>query len=401
MGLRRECRLLPAVLGFMYLALIAGAYLAPVPPGVKAAIAPDDVSIVYWDGYSLVAVKGSSTLVSVNGEALVLEGVVARAACSWSGYLAVTGSHGPYMLLAVLGPEGSWNAVETPGTPVALVCTGEGPLAASSLGPRLTVLSLEGLWLVRGAEDLLERRPGYVYVSVGAPILALGSGALLWSSEPIALTPSRGEWSIVGASATPWGLALYGSLGDDGVVAWLSGEAVAIDAGSYEEIEAVSGGQRPLAVVRVEGQVPLLVELSSPGGGAAHRYYPYAPMIYRGAFAGEGVAGFSEILVGVGSAAVAVESLGYAPLEDAGVVSRTNEASLYPLSWSYREEPVTVEYLGAPQEGPQPVYTGEALGLRVVEAGAERLSAAASAMVLGAAAATYIARHASKSCPYS
>jgi len=396
---RRECRLLPAAVLVLYAALIVGGYLAPQPPELAAAIAGgDDVEIVYWDGSTLVAVRGSDTVIHWGGEWLELKGAVAEAACTWDGYLAIAASRGPYTLLARLGPDGSWASAETPGTPVALACPEGSPIAAASLGPRLAVASLEGGWLLRGVEGLLERRPGAVYVSVGAPIIVLGGGAVAWLGGGGEALAAPEGWSFAGAAETPWGAALYGSAGGDGVIAWLGGEALLVDAGASERVEAVSGGGRPVvAVVKVEGQVPALLEVLRPGSAAAHRYYPYTPMIYRGAYAGEGVAGFRETLVGLGPAAVAAGSLGYAPLGDAGVVAATSSVRVAPASWEAEAWRVDGEPLGPLPEGPPPA-PGEPVELRVVEAWAERLSSAAAAAVLGAAAAAYVLRAAWEGC---
>ncbi len=397
--MRRECRLLPAVVLTMYAFIVLGGYLAPQPPGVAAALAPEGVKLVYWSPTAAVAVEGSDTVVGWEGGWLKLPGVVAVAACEWRGTLGLLAAHGPYTLLAELGPEG-WRAATAPGSPRALACSDGGPVAAVSLGGRLEVLTLSGRFLVEGAGGLLEPlSPGRALVAVGAPVLVLGRGAILWGPEPSLLEAPEG-WHLRGASATGRGLALYGSAGGDGIIAWLEGEMILVDAGSREEVDALSSGARPVAVVRVEGQVPVLLELAPRGAAAVLRYYPHAPMIYGSGYSGETLAGFTETLVGMGPAAVAARSLGYAPLGEAGVIARAAGVSVAAATWEPTVKPLRVESLGEPLEAPKP-EPGEPLELRVEEPAVDRLSSAAAAAVLGAAGVAYVLRLASRSCPYA
>lgn len=373
-----SCGLVIAViLAFFYLTAVIGLALSATPGPALAVVVESDSRILYWDREYMIVLRGVETLVYSGGSWWLVKGYLAKAACRGSETLYVLAARGPYT--AVIGVKGETaNAFAVPGTPLALSCGDGGAALLASFGGSLAVATERKAYrLMVQAGVGAEAFTGGVRVSTdGAPLV---SGRLIidpWRGAAL-LAPEG--WTLRGATSLPGGgYALLGTNGEDGLVATISegGDKVSvylIDVGGIEEAQAAAatGGPPPwrlVVAVKIEGRVPALVEIDTRGLVEAARYYPYAPMIYRGSAATPGMVGFQVTLVGVGEAVILARSVGYSPLGDAGVVAPTTgvfmrgmEAALKPagLEWLPIGEPVKIDVSLEPVVGPS-VYVYEA-----------------------------------------
>lgn len=406
-----SCRLaVAAILAFFYLAAVLGLALSATPGPALAVVAEPESRILYWDRDYMVVLRGVETLVYSGGSWWLMEGYIAEAACRGGDTLYILAARGPYT--AVVGVRGdAARAFAVPGTPLAISCGDGGAALLASLGGSLVVATEGGAYRLIG-EDApgAGASRGVVSVSTGgSPLVA---GRLIidpWGGAAL-LAPEG--WTLRGATSLPGGgYAILGSNGEDGLVAAApeGGGKVSvylIDSGGVEEAQAAVAVESPppwrlVVAVKIEGRVPVLVEIDAGGLVEAARYYPHAPMIYRGPISAPAMVGFQATLVGVGEAAVLARGAGYSPLGDAGVVAPSEGVTVRRVEAVLR--PAGLEWLpmGSPAGVEVPLQRAAGPSVRSYDAPPDRATAALAwaALLAPPLAYLYSAVTASPHCP--